>query len=168
MCSGVRRGGEANNAIRGLATVSQTHTAVFVFIYHSFTHRRQQGKKESEQNGEGRTQKEEKTQKKREMELKSCFKRWIRGHICKEKDNAESRKSEKNSKKYNEINKERNRSVIMEKKMQQRVEKTQCEYKRGNAAVFPTSLLAEASVTLSGLRDPHGNKNQHVCLKCFH
>lgn len=44
MCSGVRRGGEANNAIRELASVSQTHThthtdtAVFVFIYQCSSH----------------------------------------------------------------------------------------------------------------------------------
>lgn len=35
------------------------------------------------------------------------------------------------------------------------------------AAVFSTSLLAEASVTLSGLLDPHGNKKSTFARNAF-
>ncbi len=91
MCSGVRRGGEANNAIRGLASVSQTHThtqthtAVFVFIYHSSSHiddnkgRKAVSRIERVRNRKGKRRKERKVaEKKRETELKGCLERWTR------------------------------------------------------------------------------------------
>lgn len=79
MCSGVRRGGEANNAIRELASVShtahtQTHTAVFVFIYHSSSHiddnkgRKAVSRIERVRNRKGKKRKREKWQRKREKQ----------------------------------------------------------------------------------------------------
>ena len=77
MCSGVRRGGEANNAIRELASVSQAHTHTHTHVYCTvclylsqlFTHRRQQRKTETEENSERQRQKKkgvEKWQRRRE------------------------------------------------------------------------------------------------------
>lgn len=71
MCSGVRRGGEANNAIRVLASVSQTY-CVCLYLSQLFTRRRQQRKKGGEQNREGQKQSEKSGG---DTELKVHFKR---------------------------------------------------------------------------------------------
>lgn len=135
MCSGVRRGGEANNAIRELASVSQTRTltAMFVFIYHCSSHavdskgRKAARRMENEEKREGRR---EETELKGSPHGSERAEEWRRrGQIEGQSANGGGR----------------------------------------DAAAFPTSLLAEASVTLSGLLGPHGNrekkkkKPQHVC-----
>lgn len=71
MCSGVRRGGEANNAIRELASVSPTHTAVFVFIYHSSSHVDDNKGRKAASGMEKVTKKEGKRRKQREVELRA-------------------------------------------------------------------------------------------------
>ena len=158
---------------------TQTHTTCRVCLYLSqlFTHRRQQRKKGSEQNREG--QKQKRKEEKREKSGREKERNGAEGLLKNDgygesngdgKDTEESGQSERNLKKYKErlTEKERRRRVRQRWRVEEKKRDTMGIKERKKAAVFSTSLLAEASVTLSGLLDPHGNKNQHVCLKCFH
>lgn len=82
MCSGVRRGGEANNAIRELREHTHTHTnnAMLVFIYRSSSHTDgDKGRKGREQNGEGQKQKGGEEKREKTGEVEELLQRWREG-----------------------------------------------------------------------------------------